>query len=78
MYFALKGRASLTFFQLKKGKIKLSLPNPLRAMLCHSSNYLLEMTDTPTLHGGGGRGLFCSLKLPHFILLRIVAVQLCC
>ena len=69
MYFALKGRASLTFFHLKKGKIKLSLPHPLRAMLCHSLNYLLETTNTPTLHGGEGAWivLFSEVTSFHFV-----------
>lgn len=54
----------MSFHRLQKGKKKaFPPPLPTPAVLCHSSNYLLETTNNPTL-SGGGHGLFGSLKLP--------------
>ena len=68
MYFALKGRASLTFCQLKKGKIKLSLPHPLRA--CATLQTTCWKRQTPQLYMEG-RGvwiaLFSEVTSFHFV-----------
>jgi len=51
-------KTSLTFYQLKKEKIKLSLPYPPHAIFCHCSSYL---KNKPTLNGGERGGVWIIL-----------------
>ena len=48
------------FTDFKRGKESFSL-HPLHAMLCRCSSYLQKTTNTPTLNGGEGEGVWILL-----------------